>query len=136
MVNDEETPTAKNYYGTNETQEKGYHPLPEEDVQILTGIAPTFDLDLGRGAIISLTADAIITFSNLKANDTGHIEVIQDAIGGWELSFAGASIEIADNSYLAPATVKLTGIANSKDIVAYWYTGSIMKLAVINNFQE
>jgi hypothetical protein len=135
LVNDEEASDADSYYGTEGTGAKGFHPLPTEAVQLLTSATPTFNLDEGRGAVITLTGNTTITFAGLKANDTGHIQVTQDGTGGRTLSFTGASIEIALNSYKAPAEVKLTSVAGSKDIVVYWYTGTVMNLAVIFNVQ-
>lgn len=134
LVNDQLNPANFKYYGTNDVAAKGYHNLPQEAVQILTGLTPTFDLNLGRGARLTLSGNTILTFLNLKANDTGHIDVVQST-GGHTLSFVGATIQIAENSYQAAAQVKLTGIAASRDVVAYWYTGTILKIAVIKNFQ-
>ena len=133
LVGDQQSPSEYRYYGTNYMSQKGYHALPREAVQLLSGATPVFNLDLGRGAVILLTANTVITFSNLEHNDTGHIEVVQGGIGGYTLSFAGATVHIAFNSYEAPGRVKLTGMVGSKDIVAYWYTGDVMNLAVIFN---
>jgi len=133
LVNDQLSPEPLKYYGTNKEAARGYHPLPTEAVQNLSGLTPEFNLNLGRGAKIVLTGNTTITFSNLKANDTGHIKVTQDALGGRTLSFAGATIQIAFNSYKAASEVKLTGIAASHDIVAYWYDGSVINMAVIYN---
>ena len=92
-------------------------------------------MSLGRGAKITLVGNTTITFSNLEANDTGHIEILQDANGGHNLNFAGATIHIAENSYKAASEVQLTSIAASKDVIAYWFTGSVMNIAVIKILQ-
>jgi hypothetical protein len=135
LYGDEAAPitSGKKYYGTKDGSDEGFHDLPSEAVQLLSGTSPTFDMEKGRGAIITLTGDTTITFANLQPNDTGHIDVIQDATGGHTLSLAGATIEIAENSVAAANQVLLTGVAGSKDVVAWWYTGSIIKIAVIFN---
>lgn len=134
LKGDESSPlAANNYYGSDKDQNEGFFPLPAEAVQTLSSPADNFDMEKGRGASITLTADTTITFQNLQANDNGHIEVIQDSTGGWKLSFVGVPVEIAENSYSASGEVLLTGVANSKDVVAWWWTGSKMKLAVIYN---
>ncbi len=135
LVNDETTPAEDKYYGTDKNGARGYHELPKESVQQLTGQIPVFDLSLGRGAKITLVGNTTITFSNLEENDTGHIEILQDANGGHNLIFAGATIHIAENSYKAASEVQLTSIAASKDVVAYWFTGLVMNIAVIKNLQ-
>ena len=129
--------TEKNkYYGTKDGSDETFHPLPEEAVQYLTGLTPAFDLELGRGAAITLDGDTTISFLNLKDNDTGHIEVSQGTGGGHTLHVeapAGVTVQIAANCYEAPGQVKLTGMDPSKDIVVYWFSNNSLKIAVVYN---
>lgn len=132
LVNDESSPGSDYYYGTLASV-KGYHPMPSEAVQDLNSTAYAFDLDLGRGATVTLTSDQVVTFSNLQDNDTGHIKVTQGGSGGYRITLAGATVNIAENSQFSGDIVELTATIGAKDIIIYWYDGGILNAAVVYN---
>ena len=96
-----------------------------------TGTA-NFDLDTYAGAIIELTSGGTVTISmdNLVEGDTGHIEVTHTGTETLQFTATGATIHIANNSYLATDTVKLSSTATI-DIIVYWFAKGLLHLAVI-----
>ena len=101
-------------------------------VQTLSGTSPTFNVNNGCDAIITLSGETTITFSNLSDGDKGNMYVT--APSDYKLRIAGYTVEIPLASQDTGDYLALTG-DGAKDLVNYWYTGNVLVVGLAKNLK-
>jgi hypothetical protein len=86
------------------------------------------DFNLGNSHKITLTGNVILTFTNIKSGAFYTIIVLQDGIGGHEITWP--------TSKKAGGSIDLTGTANSTDIVSVHINNSDVYLANTEDFRS
>ena len=96
----------------------------KDNVQILSGLTPTYDVSVGVHATLTLSGNTTITLSNLIAGQSGNL-TITNPTAVYTLTFAGYTNEISPAIWKVDNQPIVSGLT-LKDCFSWFYNGTLI----------
>lgn len=92
-------------------------------VRSLSGVAPSWDVNGGLNAQITLSGNTIVTMYNLAVGQSGNFTVTNASIA-YSLAFSGYTFKISPYIYAGTANTVKTSGGSYVDVYSYYYDGN------------
>lgn len=124
----------------NDVTESTVNKVDAETIQTLTisAEATTMDCSVSADAEVTLTSDVAITLTNIRNNMEGVVRTVQDATGGWGVTFASSGKTIHYIPGVIPTYDNINSNAGDINVFAFKVIGDTIEVSFspVNNALE
>lgn len=114
--------TEKLWYEILDVSEIVNHTFTNFGIQTLIGTNPTYDIENGHDARITLTGNTAINLVNAETSAKGVIKVYS-AASSYQISFPGFDLDISDVFSHTETYLTIPSGVGNKSLVSWWWDG-------------